>query len=138
MSIILPTNDIKIVKCLDCNKDLDKKGRNKYARCCRCVNKMLKLGSNNSQWRCDSVGYRAVHSWMQRHFGKANRCDDCNDINSKRYEWANISGKYKRDLSDWKMNCSSCHIKYHRRNFEWNKESHRNRKRDIYGRYAKV
>lgn len=29
----------------------------------------------------------------------------------KRYEWANISGEYKRDRSDWVMLCPSCHRK---------------------------
>lgn len=28
-----------------------------------------------------------------------------------RYEWANISGEYKRDRSDWVMLCPSCHRK---------------------------
>lgn len=28
-----------------------------------------------------------------------------------RYEWANISGEYKRERSDWVMLCPSCHRK---------------------------
>lgn len=68
------------------------------------------LGRNNPRWKGDTVGYRALHTWVNTHYGKANRCTnpDCKGI-SRVFEWANISGEYKRDISDWKMLCKSCH-----------------------------
>ena len=30
-------------------------------------------------------------------------------MDKKRYHWANISGEYKRDLTDYKRLCVSCH-----------------------------
>lgn len=53
--------------------------------------------------------YNAVHSWMRRHFGKPSRCMKCSNPNGYRYEWANISGSYKRERSDWMELCQSCH-----------------------------
>lgn len=60
-------------------------------------------------WKGDDVGYWGIHSWVQRNYGKANHCEDCGDMNAPRYEWANISGQYKRDISDWKQLCKKCH-----------------------------
>ena len=38
-------------------------------------------------------------------------CKYCRKENC-RFEWANISGEYKRDLNDWMNLCVSCHKKY--------------------------
>ena len=68
---------------------------------------------NNGSWKGDKVGYVAVHEWVYKNLGQSSKCSDCGttDLN-KRYEWANISGKYKRVLSDWKRLCSLCHRKF--------------------------
>ena len=55
--------------------------------------------------------YKSVHEWVHRNFGKANRCEKCGTPTAPRYEWSNISHSYKRERSDWKMLCPSCHRK---------------------------
>lgn len=79
---------------------------------------------NNPGWKGDGVGYIALHSWVRRYKGKPIKCEneDCiyprADKNGrvlvapKRYDWANISHEYKRDLNDWKQLCVSCHKRY--------------------------
>jgi len=65
---------------------------------------------NHPQWKGDAVGYSGVHQWLRRKYGNANKCEnkDCEGI-SKSYDWANLSGKYKRDRTDFMMLCKSCH-----------------------------
>lgn len=68
-------------------------------------------GENHPLWKGDKVGYRSLHKWVERHLGKASQC--MNDIShiATRYQWANISKEYKRDLSDWLQLCPSCNGK---------------------------
>lgn len=63
-------------------------------------------------WKGNSVGKSALHDWVIRKLGKPMICDHCNSITAKKYEWANKSQKYKRDLSDWMRLCTKCHSKY--------------------------
>lgn len=53
--------------------------------------------------------YRILHYWVEKHLGKPNKCENCGVTETKRFTWANISGEYKKELSDWKRLCSSCH-----------------------------
>lgn len=74
-------------------------------------------GINHPLWQGDNVGYRSLHQWVQRHLGKADLCSECGldaiPVGKKRYfTWANISNKYKRDLTDWKKLCFPCHARY--------------------------
>ena len=62
-------------------------------------------------WKGDGVGYFALHSWVYRKLGKPTNCEFCK-ITNTRLELANISGKYKRNLDDWKYLCVKCHRKY--------------------------
>jgi hypothetical protein len=64
------------------------------------------------QWKGDSVGYFALHSWIQRYKGVANKCEHCKTKAAKLYVWANIDHKYRRNLDDYISLCQSCHIKY--------------------------
>lgn len=68
------------------------------------------LGENNPEWQGDKASYVSKHNWVYRHFGKADRCEriECKKI-SNTFDWANISGKYKRERSDWVRLCRSCH-----------------------------
>lgn len=59
-----------------------------------------------------NAGYDAIHKWVQRHYGKPSQCEMCNIHNAKRYDWANISGKYLRIRSDWKRLCRRCHFSF--------------------------
>ena len=81
-------------------------------------------GVNHWNWKGGKVGYDALHTWLVREFGKAYKCEMKGCIyprnnargelmkNPKRYEWANITGKYLRKRKDWMMMCPSCHRKY--------------------------
>ena len=69
-------------------------------------------GKNNWKWRGDKVGYMALHSWVTRQLGDPKECEECGSKTAKKYEWANISKEYKRDLQDWKRLCSKCHFAF--------------------------
>lgn len=62
----------------------------------------------------DDLSYRNKHQRFTRTHGKASKCENrnCDYKNPKRYHWANISGKYLEDRSDWKELCVSCHRNY--------------------------
>lgn len=62
------------------------------------------------KWNKDRPGYKATHKWLKRHYGAADHCSKC-DTPSKRYEWANLSGEYLRDVNDYIQLCASCHRK---------------------------
>jgi hypothetical protein len=79
------------------------------------------LGKKNNQWKGDDVGYYAIHTWIQRTYGKAYRCENREnnilDFNcskkSDNYDWALLKGKkYKRKGKNFIMLCHSCHLKY--------------------------
>lgn len=60
-------------------------------------------------WKGDGVGYSGLHAWIYRKLGQPKQCGNCHTADSTRYEWANLSGKYKRDLKDWLRLCAKCH-----------------------------
>lgn len=70
-------------------------------------------GSTARRWKGEEASYAAKHMWIVKHYGKAACCEnpDCTYDNPKRYEWANISGEYRRDREDYKQLCPSCHRK---------------------------
>lgn len=63
-------------------------------------------------WKGDGVGYQALHTWVRKHLGTPKQCSHCQATHKKKYEWANISRQYKRELTDWVRLCTSCHRKY--------------------------
>lgn len=69
-------------------------------------------GEKSVFWKGDDVGYNALHSWLIRELGPASYCSNDITHKAKRYEWANISREYKRDLNDYKPLCPSCHRKF--------------------------
>jgi hypothetical protein len=69
------------------------------------------VGERNGMWKKDEVGYAPLHQWIKRHYGKATHCSVDKSHNSKRFEWANISGEYKRYINDFRQLCVSCHRK---------------------------
>lgn len=76
-------------------------------------------GENNRLWKGDEVGYGSLHKWVKSMLGKPSFCTINSLHNAKRYVWANISGEYERDISDWHSLCQSCNkldgIKIHSR-----------------------
>ena len=74
-------------------------------------------------WKGDKAGYVAKHTSIVKNYGKAFKCQniDCKYPRKvgrifmnkpKRYEWANISGLYKRSIDDYLQLCPSCHRKW--------------------------
>lgn len=56
--------------------------------------------------------YGAIHAYVRRTFGTPSECEHCGRNNSKKFEWANISGEYTLDRSDWARLCCQCHRRY--------------------------
>jgi len=59
-------------------------------------------------------GYDAIHKWLRKHYGKADRCENpfC-DGKSKRYHWAKLTeAKYEHKRENFWMLCASCHRVY--------------------------
>jgi len=63
-------------------------------------------------YKGDDVGYGALHAWVTRHKGKPSLCEHCGTTHAKRFEWANIDGKYNRNLDDFIRLCKKCHNTY--------------------------
>jgi len=94
---------------------------NGHTRSCGCLKKdaywnrtsfIIKTGPKNSAWKGDDVGYTGLHLWIYRQLGKAKTCIRCGKSGTgKQIQWANISGEYKRDVSDFEPLCASCHKK---------------------------
>ena len=54
--------------------------------------------------------YRYIHNWIRSVKGKPETCEHCKcGDESVKKEWANISGEYKEDISDWVRLCRKCH-----------------------------
>lgn len=74
---------------------------------------LSRLGDKNPTW-VQSLNpikhYRLIHIRINNLYGKATKCEGKNcKKKSKKFDWANISGKYKLNKNDWKMLCRSCH-----------------------------
>lgn len=52
--------------------------------------------------------HRALHSWIWRHKPSSGVCEICN--RKAPLDAANISGKYLRDINDFRWLCRRCHI----------------------------
>lgn len=65
---------------------------------------------NDGLYREDA-GYVARHEWVNKLFGKPNKCEDCGSIIEVAYHWHNLSKEYKRDRTDWIRLCVKCHFK---------------------------
>lgn len=71
----------------------------------------MPTGENHHYWKGDGATYGSLHDWVARYRGTPKKCEQCLTEKDTVYQWANISGLYKRDLSDWKRLCVKCHRK---------------------------
>jgi hypothetical protein len=55
-----------------------------------------------------TTSYKSLHAFMRRRLPKPELCVICNIRKAK--DLANISGGYKRELSDWEWLCRKCHM----------------------------
>ena len=71
-------------------------------------------GESNPQWKGDKVGYSGLHRWVIRQLGQPDTCEMCEQsgLTKQQINWANKSGQYLRDVTDWVRLCASCHRQY--------------------------
>jgi hypothetical protein len=79
----------------------------------------LPLNEKHPFWKGDKAGYCAIHDWVRRRFHVQEKCSTCKKLNYKITQsnglvinylhLANISGEYKREISDWVYLCPKCH-----------------------------
>lgn len=93
----------------------------------------INIESRNGMWKGDDVGYCSLHEWVKNRKPKPNFCENCHQ--KKPYDLANISGQYKRDVSDYEWLCRSCHVKKDGRLKNLLKGPNLNLKRDSLGRF---
>ena len=70
-----------------------------------------KYAEKARRWKGDEAGYVAKHMWLTKHYDKGDTCENCGTTNASRLEWANVSGLYLRERSDYIVLCPSCHRK---------------------------
>ena len=73
--------------------------------------KNIKTGKDSPRWKGDNITYGALHIWLKKEKGSPQYCVINKTHKGKRYEWANISGEYRRDVNDYESLCVSCHRK---------------------------
>lgn len=66
------------------------------------------FSEKNGMWKGSKVGLEALHIWVTKRKPKTKFCGKCKK--SPPLDLANISQKYKRDLSDWEWLCRRCHM----------------------------
>jgi hypothetical protein len=63
-------------------------------------------------YKINSKEYWAIHYWVRKNKGRADKCVQCGKNNKEtQIWWANISGKYYKDLNDYEALCCKCHRK---------------------------
>ncbi|KKL53679.1 hypothetical protein LCGC14_2273010 [marine sediment metagenome] len=121
-------------KCLQCGKNVKTDANRFCSSSCSNFYRGYE-GENHPRWVGDNISYCGVHSWMNKNFKKSPICNFCKKTPKKgrdgrtNLEWANVSGKYLRDRSDWIILCCKCHKEYDR-------ETYKHRRRAANGQYA--
>ena len=70
-------------------------------------------GTNNKLWKGETVGYLALHEWVNKWKKKPKGCEFCGK--NVRLDAANIDHKYRRCLDDYIYLCRKCHSQYDKR-----------------------
>lgn len=70
-------------------------------------------GENNPGYKDNKAGINAIHRWVERRKPKPEKCEECNLFSPM--DLANVSGKYLRNLDDWRWLCRRCHMESHDR-----------------------
>jgi hypothetical protein len=79
---------------------------------CRPTNvKGTQMGQQHHAWKGSQASYGALHDRVRRRRGTPSECEVCGTTQAKRYEWANMTGKYD-DPMDYKRMCKSCHNRH--------------------------
>lgn len=78
------------------------------------ANRLASIPRGKKHWRYDHYNIKAIHKWIRKYYGKANKCEntECRK-KSNCYDFALIKGrKYLRKRENYKMLCRGCHVKY--------------------------
>lgn len=54
--------------------------------------------------------YLYIHNWIKKYKPMPRKCEDCGQ--KRLLQYANLSGRYKKQISDWKCLCIICHRAY--------------------------
>lgn len=105
--------------CYQCGKEFDNYASYQMKYCSKKCFGLANRDNNNYLWKGDDAQYRTKHHWVVRRLGKATMCESCGlteipEGKQRYFDWANISGEYKRDISDWQQLCRKCHGKERR------------------------
>jgi hypothetical protein len=119
--------EMKICSADGCNKQISKNAK----KCGSCSKKgsipwnkgivweegsARQVGEKNTQWKGDDAGYKAIHVWLNRRFGKPDHCEMCGTREKKQpkfFHWAKLKGKqYTHDRENFWMLCVNCHNEY--------------------------
>jgi hypothetical protein len=78
--------------------------------------KGTRLKENSPSWKGDKVSYRGLHYWVESVLGKPFKCAECGidkvpEGKIRWFDWANVSGLYLREPTDWIRLCKVCHRK---------------------------
>jgi hypothetical protein len=69
-------------------------------------------------WKGEKVSYVGLHQWVRRKKGAPKKCEFCRTTKAKKFEWANIDHRYRRDIEDYIRLCTSCHRFYDLKTFK--------------------
>jgi len=72
-------------------------------------------GEKHWQWKGGGASYNAIHKWLLKNFGPANKCENlnCPKLQSFRYEYALLVNRnHTHDRTAYKMMCIPCHRSY--------------------------
>ena len=69
----------------------------------------VKRGKKKPNWKGNKVGLKVLHKWVRRYLKMPPLCECCGQVPPM--DLANISQKYKRNLTDWEWLCRSCHMR---------------------------
>lgn len=103
------------INCAFCSKKFFANIHRKYcSQSCSSKNGNFGPLEKHENWKGDKIGYWGIHKWINRHYGQPKKCENCKKDNlvKRQIHWANISHKYKRDITDWIRLCQSCHRNY--------------------------
>lgn len=71
-------------------------------------------GEESPFWKGDGVSYSGLHKWIAKELGRPPACSRCGR-KTVHIDWANKTGEYLRNISDWVAVCRKCH-RIHDRN----------------------
>lgn len=85
-----------------------------------------KRGAESHSWKGEKTCYIAKHIWVYTQLGQPTKCSHCekDGLTGHQIHWANVSGKYLRDLNDWIRLCAKCHHAFDKdrhNHIPWNK-----------------